>query len=111
MRAYEIEKCDRVSFASQVSAIGKACALHKEIAGDFKQGGFEMIRQQGYATEGTRASVMWALEHPAVRMVQATTPSWHTPSRRVLEKCGFSLVGSRESDAMLGELHEFELRR
>jgi len=65
-------------------------------------------QQQGYATEGTRASVEWALAHPGVRRVRATTPSWHTPSRRVLEKCGFALVGSRESEAMLGELHEFE---
>jgi [ribosomal protein S5]-alanine N-acetyltransferase len=65
-------------------------------------------QQQGYATEGTRVSVEWALEHPGVRRVRATTPSWHTPSRRVLEKCGFALVGSRDSEAMLGELHEFE---
>jgi ribosomal-protein-alanine N-acetyltransferase len=68
-------------------------------------------QQQGYATEGTHASVQWALEHPGVRVVRATTPSWHTSSRRVLEKCGFSLVGRRESEAMLGELHEFERRR
>ena len=67
-------------------------------------------QQQGYATEGTRAVVQWALEYPGVRVVQATTPSWHVSSRRVLEKCGFSFVGSRESDAMLGELHEFERR-
>lgn len=65
-------------------------------------------QQQGYATEGTRISVEWALEHPGVRRVRATTPSWHTPSRRVLEKCGFALVGSRDSEALLGELHEFE---
>ncbi len=67
-------------------------------------------QQQGYATEGTRASVEWALAQPGVRKVVATTPSWHTPSRRVLEKCGFALVGSRESEAMLGELLEFERR-
>jgi [ribosomal protein S5]-alanine N-acetyltransferase len=65
-------------------------------------------QQQGYATEGTRASVEWALAHPGVRRVRATTPTWHTPSRRVLEKCGFALVGSRESESMLGELLEFE---
>lgn len=68
-------------------------------------------QHQGYATEGTRISVEWALQHPGVRRVRATTPSWHTPSRRVLEKCGFVMVGSRESEAMLGELHEFERGR
>jgi ribosomal-protein-alanine N-acetyltransferase len=68
-------------------------------------------QQQGFATEGTRASVEWAFGDPGVRVVRATTPSWHTPSRRVLEKCGFTLVGSRESDALLGELLEFERAR
>ncbi len=67
-------------------------------------------QQQGYATEGTRASVEWALAHPGVRVVRATTPTWHASSRRVLEKCGFALVGTRESEAMLGELLEFERR-
>jgi RimJ/RimL family protein N-acetyltransferase len=67
-------------------------------------------QQQGYATEGTRISVEWALATPGVRLVRATTPSWHVPSRRVLEKCGFVKVGSSESEAMLGELLEFERR-
>lgn len=68
-------------------------------------------QQQGYATEGTRVSVEWAFSDPRVRAVRATTPTWHTPSRRVLEKCGFSLTGTRESEAMLGELLEFERQR
>jgi [ribosomal protein S5]-alanine N-acetyltransferase len=67
-------------------------------------------QQQGYATEGTRAAVEWALAHAGVRVVRATTPTWHTSSLRVLEKCGFALVGSRESESMLGELLEFERR-
>lgn len=66
---------------------------------------------QGYATEATRASVEWALADESVRVVRATTPSWHQPSRRVLEKCGFRLVGSHDSEAMLGELLEFERGR
>jgi RimJ/RimL family protein N-acetyltransferase len=67
-------------------------------------------QQQGYATEGTRASVEWALRSPGVRLVRATTPTWHTPSRRVLEKCGFSLVGSREGETLIGELLDYERR-
>jgi RimJ/RimL family protein N-acetyltransferase len=70
----------------------------------------EESQQQGYGTEGTRASVEWALTVPGVRVVRATTPSWHLRSRRVLEKCGFSLVGSREGESMVGELLDFERR-
>jgi RimJ/RimL family protein N-acetyltransferase len=66
---------------------------------------------QGYATEGTRASAEWALAQPGVHAVRATTPSWHLPSKRVLEKSGFVRVGMRESEAMLGELYEYERRR
>lgn len=73
--------------------------------------GVEQDSQQlGYATEGTLACVEWALAQPGVRAVRATTPTWHATSRRVLEKCGFTPIGSRESDAMLGELLEFERR-
>lgn len=61
----------------------------------------------GYATEGTRAAVQWALEQPDVRVVRACTPSWHLASRRVLERVGMSLVGSHDHD-MLGELLEYE---
>jgi RimJ/RimL family protein N-acetyltransferase len=66
-------------------------------------------QQQGYATEATAASVAWALAQPGVRVVWATTPSWHMASRRVLEKCGFQLVGSREGE-LIGELLEYARR-
>jgi RimJ/RimL family protein N-acetyltransferase len=73
--------------------------------------GVEQDSQQlGYATEGTLVSVEWALAQPGVRAVRATTPTWHASSRRVLEKCGFQHIGSRESESMLGELLEFERR-
>jgi RimJ/RimL family protein N-acetyltransferase len=73
--------------------------------------GVEQESQQlGYATEATGASVEWALVQPGVRVVRATTPTWHAASRRVLEKCGFRLVGSREGD-LIGELLEFERSR
>lgn len=69
----------------------------------------QQSQMKGYATEGTLASVEWALTQPRVRAVRATTPPWHMASRRVLEKCGLAVVGSRESD-MLGELLEYERR-
>ncbi|MEZ4300751.1 MAG: GNAT family protein [Polyangiaceae bacterium] len=67
----------------------------------------EESQGQGYATEAVDASVAWALDHPGVKAVRATTPPWHMPSLRVLEKCGFQKIGTREGD-MLGELLEFE---
>ena len=70
----------------------------------------QQSQSKGYATEGTRASVEWALGQPGVRAVRGTTPPWHTPSRRVLEKCGLEVVGNRES-GMLGELLEYERQR
>jgi RimJ/RimL family protein N-acetyltransferase len=66
-------------------------------------------QRQGYATEGTRAAVEWALADASVRAVRACTPSWHLASRRVLERCGMFLSGSHDHD-MLGELLEFERR-
>lgn len=64
---------------------------------------------RGFGTEGTRASVEWALSQPDVRAVRATTPTWHRASQRVLEKCGFVAVGSRDGD-LVGELLEYERR-
>jgi len=63
----------------------------------------------GIATEGTRASVDWALAQPGVRVVRATTPPWHRASIRVLEKSGFACVGTEEHEA-LGEVSVFERR-
>lgn len=67
-------------------------------------------QRQGYASEAVLASIAWALAHPEVRVIRATTPSWHVASRRVLEKCGLVVVDTRDSD-MLGELLEYERRR
>lgn len=70
----------------------------------------EESQGRGFATEAVGASVTWALAHPGVTLVRATTPPWHVPSKRVLEKCGFRVAGVREGDAF-GELLEFELQR
>jgi RimJ/RimL family protein N-acetyltransferase len=72
--------------------------------------GVELDSQmKGFATEATLASVEWALGDPRVRAVRATTPPWHTASRRVLEKCGFAPTGTRESESF-GDLVVFERR-
>jgi RimJ/RimL family protein N-acetyltransferase len=64
----------------------------------------------GYATEGTRACVAWALAQPGVAAVTATTFAWHRASLRVIEKLGMTKCGLREHET-LGELMVYELRR
>lgn len=64
------------------------------------------LQRQGYATEATEAAVAWALVQPGVRVVRAVTPSWHIASRRVLEKIGFVVLGTREHDML--DLVEYE---
>ncbi|HEU4537300.1 MAG TPA: GNAT family N-acetyltransferase [Polyangiaceae bacterium] len=70
----------------------------------------ESSQGQGYATEGTRACVEWALAQPAVAAVTAVTFPWHIASLRVIQKCGMKQVDTREH-AMLGEMLVFERRR
>jgi RimJ/RimL family protein N-acetyltransferase len=52
----------------------------------------------------------WALEQEGVRVVRATTFSWHIPSLRVIEKVGMIRAGVREHETM-GELLVFERAR
>jgi len=65
---------------------------------------------QGLATEATRASVLWALAQPGVRLVTATTLPWHKASLRVIEKIGMRRLGTRDHD-ILGELFIFGMTR
>jgi len=62
----------------------------------------------GYATEGTLACVQWALAQPGVRAVSAVTFASHIASRRVIEKVGMVLVGTRDHD-FLGELLVYQM--
>lgn len=61
----------------------------------------------GFATEGTRAVVGWALDQREVARVQACTFPWHRSSQRVLEKVGMHQIGFRETD-MFGDLFVYE---
>ncbi len=69
----------------------------------------ESSQSRGYATEGTRACVEWALAQAGVKAVVATTFPWHIASRRVIEKIGMIQIGTREHE-VLGELWVFEKR-
>ncbi|MBW4676491.1 MAG: GNAT family N-acetyltransferase [Desmonostoc geniculatum HA4340-LM1] len=52
-------------------------------------------RQQGYASEATKAVVDWALSQPSVQNVTAGCDPNNIPSKRVLEKIGMQLIESR----------------
>lgn len=69
----------------------------------------EGSQRHGYATEGTRACVAWALAQAGVRAVTATTFPWHRASLRVIEKLGMRQIGIREHET-LGDLLVYELR-
>ncbi|MBK9030382.1 MAG: GNAT family N-acetyltransferase [Myxococcales bacterium] len=66
-------------------------------------------QRQGFATEGARACVEWALAEPGVTAVTATTFPWHTASLRVIAHLGMRPCGQREHP-FLGELLVFERR-
>lgn len=70
----------------------------------------ESSRCKGFAAEAVRACVDWALEHPSIAAVQATTFPWHVASLGVIRKLGMVQVGNRDHDT-LGELLVFERRR
>lgn len=58
---------------------------------------------RGFATEGTRAVVEWALAQEEVKRVTASTFPWHMASLRVLTKIGMHEIGTRETE-MFGDL-------
>ncbi len=69
----------------------------------------EESQRQGFGFEAVSASVSWAFTEPGVRIVRASTFTWHLPSIRILEKLGFRAVGTRED--LLGEMVEYEVSR
>lgn len=70
----------------------------------------ESSRCKGFAAEAVCACVDWALEHPSIAAVQATTFPWHVASLGVIRRLGMVQVGMRDHDT-LGELLVFERRR
>ena len=70
----------------------------------------EAWQGRGFATEGTRAVVTWALDQRDVARVQACTFPWHTASQKVLERIGMHKIGVRETD-MSGDLLLYERGR
>jgi RimJ/RimL family protein N-acetyltransferase len=65
----------------------------------------EPFRGRGLATEAVEALLDWTFRQPGVTTVRAETDEDHLPSRRVLEKTGFTLLGTD------GETREYARRR
>lgn len=70
----------------------------------------ESSRCRGFAAEAVGACVDWALSHPTILAVQATTFPWHVASLGVIRRIGMIHVGERDHDS-LGELLVFERRK
>ncbi|GAB3145978.1 hypothetical protein GCM10027258_37310 [Amycolatopsis stemonae] len=65
----------------------------------------EPFQGRGLATEAVEALLAWTFGQPGVTTVRAETEEDHLPSRRVLEKTGFTLVRTD------GETREYTRRR
>ncbi|MEI2779718.1 MAG: GNAT family N-acetyltransferase [Tetrasphaera sp.] len=105
---------DRVMISRERAVIVGSVVFH---GGPDAQGEVEIAygvegesQGQGYATEGTRAALDWAIQQPEVSVVRAITPPFHHASQRVLEKIGMQRLGTIPHD-MFGEVLEYEKRR
>ena len=56
----------------------------------------EEFRKRGFATEAAASLLAWGFAQPSVRAVIATCERANTPSIRVLQQIGMSLVGEDE---------------
>jgi RimJ/RimL family protein N-acetyltransferase len=56
--------------------------------------------RQGYGSEAVAAVTEWLLSQPGVLQVRAHTLTSNAPSRRVLEKAGFTYAGLDEGEAL-----------
>jgi RimJ/RimL family protein N-acetyltransferase len=57
-------------------------------------------RGQGYGSEAVAAITGWLLSQPEVRQLRACTLTDNVPSRRVLEKAGFTYTGIDDGEAV-----------
>jgi L-amino acid N-acyltransferase YncA len=74
-------------------------AARTVIAGDFSHLA-AVSRGQGYGSEAVAAITGWLLSQPGVRQLRACTLTGNVPSRRVLEKVGFTCTGIDDGEAV-----------
>ena len=75
--------------------IGELCfkGLNSKGIAEIGYGISEEYQNNGYATEAVNAVLKWAFDNPNVIAIEAETDSENSSSKRVLEKCGFTLNG------------------
>jgi RimJ/RimL family protein N-acetyltransferase len=80
------------------------CGLHGPVdeAGrvEIGYGLAALSRGQGYGSEAVAAITEWLLGLPEVRRIRACTLTGNAPSRRVLEKAGFTYTGIEDGEAV-----------
>lgn len=78
-----------------------ACGLHGVGEGAARELGYWVGRRfwgRGYATFGVRRVLAFAFTELRLQCVGSAALESNTPSRRVLEKCGFELLGLKVHD-------------
>lgn len=70
---------------------------------------------RGFATEATKAIIKFGFEHMNLHKVQICTKTINNPSKRVIEKCGFTYEGTLRdyfymNDQYIGRLYFSMLR-
>ena len=80
------------------------CGLHGpvDVAGkaEIGYGLAAPSRGQGYGSEVVAVITEWLLSRPEVRRLRACTLTGNVPSRRVLEKAGFTYTGDEDGEAV-----------
>jgi RimJ/RimL family protein N-acetyltransferase len=84
--------------------IGSAEFLGRPTADGTVEIGYSVLQEfqgVGYATEAVKGLLVWAFGHREVTRVIAETLPELTPSRRVLQKSGFTNVGKGSADGVI----------
>lgn len=69
----------------------------------------EEYQNNGFATEAVKAVIKWAFTQPEVTAVEAETDSNNNASKRVFEKCGFSLNGIIDDEGARWSISKHEI--
>lgn len=97
--AYEKEDCYRWAVVEKKSGvcIGQIAFFLVDSKNHFAEIEYcigRAFQNNGYATEATKAVMAFGFDHIGLHKIQICTKTINTPSRRVIEKCGFTYEGT-----------------
>ena len=107
--AYEREDCYRWAVIEKASGecIGQIAYFLVDSKNHFAEIEYcigAAFQRRGYATEATKAVIAYGFEKINLHKVQICTKTINAPSKRVIEKCGFTYEGTlRDYFCMNGE--------